>query len=73
MKNQDNHQLDETLKCMGWMDLIWAIPSAFLFAYLPNDYIWQFFVNLFIVIFTAIGFSVSLHHIYSHFKQRQQK
>ncbi len=56
---------------MGWMDLLWFIPSAFLFSYLPDDYLWQIFLNLFIVIFTAIGICVSVQYIYNRFKKRQ--
>ncbi|WP_311539801.1 DUF6007 family protein [Staphylococcus chromogenes] len=41
------------------------------FSYLPDDYLWQIFLNLFIVIFTAIGICVSVQYIYNRFKKRQ--
>ncbi|GGI31876.1 hypothetical protein BU649_11975 [Staphylococcus chromogenes] len=68
---RNTSELDQALKCMGWMDLLWFIPSAFLFSYLPDDYLWQIFLNLFIVIFTAIGICVSVQYIYNRFKKRQ--
>ncbi|KIX90271.1 hypothetical protein TP70_08540 [Staphylococcus microti] len=52
--NKNNH-LDENLKDIGILDLIFFIPSCLLFSYLPSDYWWQILVNLIIIILTAIG------------------
>ncbi|WP_411841583.1 DUF6007 family protein [Staphylococcus chromogenes] len=44
--------------------------AHFFFSYLPDEYLWQIFLNLFIVIFTAIGICVIVKYIYNRFKKR---
>ncbi|WP_425356306.1 DUF6007 family protein [Staphylococcus coagulans] len=58
-----NH-LDEALKELGWLDLIFVIPMFFLFSYLPSDHLWQLIVNIIIIIFFSIGLSIIIHSLF---------
>ncbi|ARJ51588.1 DUF6007 family protein [Staphylococcus lutrae] len=65
------NNLEEALKSLGWLDLIFIIPMFLLFSYLPDDNFFYILINLIIVIFFGIGLSLSSHWLVSCFTKKK--
>ncbi|MCO4326417.1 DUF6007 family protein [Staphylococcus agnetis] len=72
MKQQNQDDFDKTMVELGWLDLIFLIPSMFIFSVLPSDTIWDIILSLIIIIFFSIGVAVTFQWLYQRFKNRKK-
>ncbi|WP_234021540.1 DUF6007 family protein [Staphylococcus agnetis] len=72
MKQQNQDDFDKTMVELGWLDLIFLVPSMFIFSVLPSDTIWDIILSLIIIIFFSIGVAVTFHWLYERFKNRKK-
>ncbi|MEJ7541724.1 DUF6007 family protein [Staphylococcus intermedius] len=64
-------RLDEALTGIGILDLIFVIPFFVLFSYLPSEHWWQWFINIIIVVFCALGAAYLFNTIKNRFKSER--
>lgn len=62
--------IDEVLKSLGGLDLIFTIPMFLLFSYLPGDHMFNILINFIIVIFFSIGLVLSSHWLACRFLKK---
>ncbi|SUK12768.1 Uncharacterised protein [Staphylococcus agnetis] len=73
MKTHNQEDFDKYMVELGWLDLIFFIPSLFIISVLPSDTIWDIILSLIIIIFFSIGVAVTFHWLYQRFKNRKKE
>ena len=73
MRDKEQETLENTFAQINAYDLIFLLPMAWLFSYLPVHGLWSIVVNLFIIIFVGIGLFYVTHTLVEEAKKRKKR
>lgn len=73
MRDKEQETLEHTFAQINTYDLIFLLPMAWLFSYLPVNGLGSIVVNLFIIIFVGIGLFHVTHTLVEAGKRRKRK
>jgi accessory gene regulator protein AgrB len=72
-EDRESKKLHDAINKATILDLLFLIPSSFLFYYLPSENLFQILCSLIIVIFFAIGLFTTIHVVVECIKRRKKR